>query len=90
MECTMNRSHMGVLDIRFSCTGKGVIFRPKAASEITTTSVIAAIQVREAMKVISGIADTCIHGIMYYDGISCSMEIFEISIDSDCPNHNKE
>jgi molybdopterin/thiamine biosynthesis adenylyltransferase len=51
LECAMNSSHMKVMDERFSCTGAGSIFIPRIASEITTTSVIAAAQVREAMKI---------------------------------------
>ncbi|MDR3282665.1 MAG: ThiF family adenylyltransferase, partial [Candidatus Methanoplasma sp.] len=53
LECAVNRSHMKLLDARFSCTGGGTMFVPKAAAEITTTSVIAAMQVREAMKILS-------------------------------------
>lgn len=90
LECAINNSHLKVLDTRFSCTGNGTIFLPKTASEITTTSVIAAVQVREAMKILSGKNGLCIKNIMYYDGISGIMENLEISEDSKCPNHAKE
>jgi molybdopterin/thiamine biosynthesis adenylyltransferase len=90
LECGMNNSHMKIIDERFSCTGGGSIFMPKIASEITTTSVIAATQVREAMKILSGRRDLCIRDVMYYDGLSGTMANFEIPEDSECPNHFTE
>ncbi|MDD3379457.1 MAG: ThiF family adenylyltransferase [Candidatus Methanomethylophilaceae archaeon] len=87
LECTMNKSHMKVLDTRFSCTGNGMMFVPKTASEITTTSIIAAAQVREAMKLLSGRVDLCISNVMYYNGETGIMENLEIAIDPECPNH---
>jgi molybdopterin/thiamine biosynthesis adenylyltransferase len=87
LECGMNGSHMKLIDKRFSCTGNGAVFLPKLASEITTTSIVAAIQVREAMKILSGRRDLCIRNVIYYDGILGTMESLEISEDRDCPNH---
>jgi hypothetical protein len=63
---------------------------PKLASEITTTSVIAAIQVREAMKILSGRRDYCIKNVVYYDGVSGKMSELEIPEDRNCPNHHRE
>lgn len=90
LECAMNRTHMAILDKRFSCTGNGMMFVPKMASEITTTSVIAAVQVREAMKILSDRRDICIRNVMYYDGESCRTDCFELSVDAECPNHGNE
>lgn len=90
LECGMNSSHMKVIDERFSCTGGGTIFIPKLAAEITTTSVIAAVQVREAMKILSGKRELIIMNVMYYDGVSGTMQSFEIPEDSNCMNHNAE
>ncbi|MCL1979384.1 MAG: ThiF family adenylyltransferase [Methanomassiliicoccaceae archaeon] len=90
LECGMNSSHMRLIDERFSCTGEGTIFVPKLASEITTTSVIAAIQVREAMKILSGRSDLCIKNVMYYDGQSGTTTHLEVPEDSSCPNHFTE
>ena len=89
LECTMNKSHMSVLDTRFSCTGSGVMFTPKMASEITTTSVVAAVQVREAMKILSGRNELCIRNIMFYDGERGTSENLESSVDPCCPNHTE-
>lgn len=90
LECGMNKTHMELMDKRFSCTGNGSIFVPKMASEITTTSIIAAAQVREAMKILSGRRELCISNVMYYDGVSGTMENLEIPLDSKCPNHFSE
>lgn len=89
LECSMNKSHMNVMDQRFSCTGNSMMYVPKTASEITTTSIIAAIQVREAMKIISGKPDTCIRNVMYYDGLSGTMQDYELSVGRGCPNHEE-
>lgn len=89
LECTMNKSHMRILDQRFSCTGGGTLFVPKMASEITTTSVVAALQVREAIKILSGRADICIRHVMYYDGEACRSDCYELSTDPACPNHSR-
>ncbi|AIZ55942.1 SAMP-activating enzyme E1 [Candidatus Methanoplasma termitum] len=90
LECGMNSSHMKVMDERFSCTGEGSVFIPKFAAEITTTSIIAATQVREAIKLLSGRRDSCVRNVMYYDGLSGAMADLEISEDSSCPNHFTE
>ena len=90
LECGINGSHLKVIDERFSCTGNGTIFVPKLASEITTTSVIAAVQVREAMKILSGRRDLCVRNVMYYDGLSGTTADLEIPEDSGCPNHFTE
>jgi molybdopterin/thiamine biosynthesis adenylyltransferase len=90
LECAMNNSHIKIIDERFSCTGEGSIFIPKLASEITTTSIIAAVQVREAMKILSGRRELCIRDVMYYDGLSGATANYEIPEDSECPNHFTE
>jgi molybdopterin/thiamine biosynthesis adenylyltransferase len=89
LECAVNKSHMRVLDSRFSCTGGGTVFVPKAAAEITTASVIAAMQVREAIKILSGKSDLCIRGICYYNGESCESDTLTLSVDPACPNHEE-
>ncbi len=90
LECIMNKSHMAIMDQRFSCTGNGTIFSPKFASEITTTSIVAAVQVREAMKILSCRSDMCINNVMYYNGEMGTMDEFQISVDPRCPNHETE
>jgi molybdopterin/thiamine biosynthesis adenylyltransferase len=87
-QCGLNRSHYRVLEKRFSCTGREVsYFEPKVPAEITTTSVIAAIQVREALKIASRLGEKCIRHAFYYNGMNGMSEELEISFDPDCPLH---
>ncbi|MFQ5892318.1 MAG: ThiF family adenylyltransferase [Candidatus Methanofastidiosia archaeon] len=53
-ECRLNKSHMKILNMICSCTGRETtLYQPKLAAEITTTAVIGALQVREALKLTS-------------------------------------
>ena len=87
LQCTMNRTHVEQMERRFTCTGNGTAFVPKTASDITTTAVIAAMQVREAMKVASGKEELCVRGVTYYNGTEGTMETLDVSIDPECMNH---
>ena len=90
LQCAMNRTHYRVMQKRFSCTGTDVsYFEPKTPAEITTTSVVAAIQVREALKLASGKPDKCIRNLMFYDGLNGTSDELEVEIDLDCPMHKK-
>jgi len=87
-QCGLNRSHFRILEKRFSCTGEDVtFFEPKIPAEITTTSVVAAVQVREAIKVACGLRELCISNIFHYNGMTGMSEEFEISFDPHCPLH---
>jgi len=88
LQCGMNSTHYRTLDLRHSCTGGDVtFFQPKIAAEITTTAIIAAVQVREAIKVLSGRADRCISHVAHYDGLAGRWMELELSLDPSCPNH---
>jgi len=88
LECTMNKTHMKIMEKRFSCTGREVtFFEDKLPAEITTTSVIAAVQVREGIKIISKNEDVLLGRIFYYNGTKNVTEIFEIEINPKCPHH---
>ncbi|MCL2142808.1 MAG: ThiF family adenylyltransferase [Methanomassiliicoccaceae archaeon] len=88
LRCGMNGSHLGVMETRFSCTGKASAFYvPKTAAEITTTSIVAAMQVREALKISSGRRDLCIRDVAYYDGVSGEMSVLSVRKDGTCENH---
>ena len=89
LQCAINRTHYRILESRFSCTGNDVSFyEPKLAAEITTTSVIAAIQVREALKLLSGSCDRCLRHVFYYNGMTNAGQELELSLDPDCPLHD--
>ncbi len=88
LECTMNKTHMKVMDKRFSCTGRDVtFFEEKLPAEITTTSVIAAVQVREALKLSSKNNDYLSGKLFYYNGMQNVSEVFEIEINPQCSHH---
>lgn len=88
IQCGMNRSHAKVAEMRFSCTGREVVFHePLLAAEITTTSVISAIMVREGLKLISGRPDMSLSNAFYYDGQRNVADEIEIPIDPRCPVH---
>jgi molybdopterin/thiamine biosynthesis adenylyltransferase len=88
LECGMNRTHSKILELRFSCTGEDVTFyEPKIATEITTTSLISAVQVREALKIVCGRTENALSNVFYYDGLRNFSEILEISKNPDCPHH---
>jgi molybdopterin/thiamine biosynthesis adenylyltransferase len=88
LQCSMNRTHYRAMEKRYSCTGSDtVFFEPKLAAEITTTSVIAALQVREAIKILSGKEDRCIRHLLHYDGLTNRMQELEVPLDPGCPLH---
>ncbi len=90
LQCGMNRSHAKVASLRFSCTGKDVVFHePRLAAEVTTTSIIAAIMVREALKVVSGKVEMCLSNAFYYDGQRNVSEEYEVAVDPNCTVHLK-
>ena len=89
LQCTMNRTHVEQMERRFTCTGNGTAFVPKTASDITTTAVIAAMQVREAMKIASGHRELCVKGVTYYNGTEGTMETLEVEVDPGCVNHSE-
>ena len=84
----MNKTHSKIMELRFSCTGEDVTFyEPKVAAEITTTSIVSAVQVREALKIACGERDAVMSNIFYYDGFRNVAETLEIAKNPDCPNH---
>lgn len=87
LNCAMNGSHAKIMNLRFSCTGTSEIFTPLIPAEITTTSIIAAMQVREAEKIASGKSDLCIRHITFYDGIRGAMDTVSLDVDEKCPNY---
>jgi molybdopterin/thiamine biosynthesis adenylyltransferase len=88
LECGMNKTHMKIMEKRFSCTGTDItFFEQKMAAEITTTAIVAAIQVREAAKLVSGHGDKIIHNMFYYDGKRNVADELEVDINPDCPHH---
>ncbi len=91
VECTLNSSHYRIIEQRYSCTGADTTFvEPKMASEVTTTSVVAAVQSREVMKIINGRRDLLLSNLFYYDGNRNVSDVLEVAINPECPNHVDE
>lgn len=89
LQCSMNRTHYRTLEKRYSCTGSDtVFFEPKLAAEITTTSVIAAIQVREAVKILSRQEGRCLRHLLHYNGLTNQVQELEVPLDPDCRLHD--
>jgi molybdopterin/thiamine biosynthesis adenylyltransferase len=91
VECTLNSSHYRIIEQRYSCTGEDMTYvEPKMAAEVTTTSVVAAVQSREVMKVINGRRDLLLSNLFYYDGNRNVSDVLQVAINPDCPNHEAE
>jgi molybdopterin/thiamine biosynthesis adenylyltransferase len=88
LQCGMNRTHSKIASLRFSCTGKDIVFHePRVPAEITTTSVVAAVMVREALKVVSGRFENLLSNCLYYDGFRNVSEEMEVPRDPWCVVH---
>lgn len=91
LQCGMNKTHSKIMELRFSCTGEDVtFFEPRIAAEITTTSVVSAVQVREALKIASGKRNALLSNIFYYDGFRNVADTLEVPKNPDCPHHGNE
>lgn len=88
LQCSMNRSHAKIAALRFSCTGRDVVLHePRVPAEITTTSVVSAIMVRETLKLVSGRNEMVLANALYYDGQRNVCEEMEVDLNPDCPVH---
>jgi len=88
LQCGMNKSHAKIAQMRFSCTGRDVVFHePRLAAEVTTTSVISAVMVREALKIVSCKNEFLLANLFYYDGQRNLAEELEVPVDPKCPVH---
>jgi molybdopterin/thiamine biosynthesis adenylyltransferase len=88
IECASNITHSRIAALRYSCTGSSVsFFMPPVPAEITTTSIIAAIAVREGLRLLSPKAPPLEGQMIYYDGMKNSMDLMEVDVDPNCPNH---
>jgi molybdopterin/thiamine biosynthesis adenylyltransferase len=88
LECASNITHSRIAALRYSCTGSSIsFFMPPVPAEITTTSIIAAIAVREGLRLLSTKAPPLDGQMIYYDGLKNSMDLMEVDVDPNCPNH---
>ncbi|MDW5564068.1 MAG: ThiF family adenylyltransferase [Methanomassiliicoccus sp.] len=88
LQCGLNQSHYRILEKRYSCTGADVTYyEPSMAAEITTTSIVAAVQVREALKIVSGRSDAAVRNVIHYNGLRNTWDELEMSFEPACPLH---
>ena len=91
LECGMNSTHLEELHRTFSCIPGETVRDPVILSSgITTTAVIAAMCVREVLKIVCGRTDLCVPGVSYYNGISGRTDVLEIWFRRGCPHHEGE
>lgn len=90
-ECGVNKTHLKIMGDRFSCTGAETTYHePKLAAEITTTSVVSAIQTRESIKIVLGMEADLVQNVFYYDGMKNVSDVLELSRNPECPHHMRE
>jgi molybdopterin/thiamine biosynthesis adenylyltransferase len=91
LECGMNKTHLKIMGDRFSCTGNDMTYHePKLAAEITTTSIVSAIQTRESIKIVLGLQSDLVQNVFYYDGMRNVSDVLELGENPECPHHMRE
>ena len=85
-QCSLNATHMAVLDRDFTCTGKEAnIHRRMVPSEPSVSAITASIESLEIVKLLSGIQDD---GIMFiYNGRKNELDRIEVQIGRECDVH---
>lgn len=88
LECCTNKTHAKIINSKFGCDGsQRVFYQEPLGAEITTTSIIAGIQIREALKIACKKQDMVIKNIFYYDGARNISEIIKISMAPNCMHY---
>jgi molybdopterin/thiamine biosynthesis adenylyltransferase len=88
LQCSLNATHLRELGRRFSCTGeRRTVIHRRTETDITTASITAAMQVREAVKLIQGQKEKTIKNILFYNGTTNQFEILTADINPSCPLH---
>ncbi|KYK38374.1 MAG: hypothetical protein AYK18_17380 [Theionarchaea archaeon DG-70] len=99
LACNLTPLDYAAINKKDPCTGEDVeTHDPKLPGIATTSSVISALQVQEALKIIQGIDEFRSEGhwneeigipilgkVLYFNGTSNYMNIYEIKRDPDCP-----
>lgn len=88
LQCGMNKTHDKIRNTRLSCTGRDVtFFEPKLAADINTTSIVSAVQVQEALKIVHKRLDAVIRNVFYFDGNRNVADVLELPINPECSHH---
>lgn len=85
-QCTVNASHMAIVDRAYRCNGdEAIVANRRIPSEPSVASITASIQSLEAAKLLSGQKNG---GVVYlYDGRTNLLESIVVDVDSRCDNH---
>ncbi len=90
VECSMSKQDYSILWRKYSCTGDLLdIVDPKMPALPTTTSIIAAIQVNEFLKILNHeFAKSTLAGkFLFYNGLTGTTNIFNVEKRKKCPVH---
>jgi len=88
-ECTFSERDYMLLSIKYSCPGLPVedLIEGKVPMVATTSSVIAGIQVQEAVKIMHNKKSPLEGKELYFDGNTCEISIHGIQKRDDCMGH---
>lgn len=88
LECSLAKKDYAALWKKYNCTGDVVDWQdPKMPALSTTTSIIAALQVNEFIKLVHGLEGALRGRYLFFNGLSGQTNIFEIPKRRDCPVH---
>ena len=92
LECSMNKRDYQLLWRKYSCTGEMLeLIDPKMPALPTTTSVVAALQVNEFVKLChygqDFPADSLVGKYAFFNGLSNDFSVFSVSKRKSCPVH---
>lgn len=89
-ECAMTKRDYDLLWKKYSCVGETLDFiDPKMPAVSTTTSVIAALQVNEFVKLCHG-KDSLAGKYLFFDGLKGTATVFDVPKRRNCPVHLEE
>jgi molybdopterin/thiamine biosynthesis adenylyltransferase len=88
VECGLSKSDYNLLWKRYNCVGEPVDWvNPAMPALPTTTSVIAALQVKEFIKLVHANENSLVGRYLFYDGVRSSTKVFDVARRKGCPVH---
>ncbi|MEW5955375.1 MAG: ThiF family adenylyltransferase [Candidatus Micrarchaeota archaeon] len=88
-ECGLGKKDYGRLWRKYNCVGEVVDWiDPKMPALATTTSVVAAAQVNEFIKLVHGLEKESLVGkYLFYNGLTGATAVYDVPRRADCPVH---
>ncbi len=88
LECSMSKRDYDLLWKKYSCVGEALSFAdPKMPAISTTTSIIAALQANEFIKLSLEENNTLVGKYLQFNGLKNDYKVFDISKRKSCPIH---